>query len=143
MFKFFQGEVKVRLDSGPLRFVQRRYNRIHRNFIPYPSHLTDERCRRLFRMGWRSCENGRAIHENLVPESSNSILMQERTAWESGWLSCYHNHPEQFHNGEHVNCYLFGWEAAQTGLPINRNPYTSRAEHSMWRRGWNTFVNTH
>ena len=92
MFKFFQGEVKVRLEN--ISIIQPRYPRIITREIPYPQEYEDRVVRDIFRKGWRACERGREIYDNPFGVTSRLIYVQHR-AWERGWLECYHNHPSR------------------------------------------------
>lgn len=91
-FKFFQGDVKLRL--GNITITQPRYPRIVTSEIQYPEEYVDRVLRDLFRKGWRACERGREIYSNPFGVASRLIYTQYR-AWERGWLECYHNHPSR------------------------------------------------
>jgi hypothetical protein len=140
-FKFFRGLIKkarvINLQNR-IYFVEPRYPRIPSRQIPYPEDYTTD-FKRIFRQGWRSCEQGGEIYNNPYSDRETLIYSLHQT-WERGYLECYHHHPSRRVGPTNEQCYLNGWEYAQQGFDILSNPWVEGTEqHSMFILGWNDY----
>jgi hypothetical protein len=146
-FNFFRGIVSAKVISiaNAINELnnQPRYPRTPIGQIPYPESCETPEEKRIYRKGWRACEQGREIHSNPYSNRENLIYTLHR-AWEIGWLECYHNHPSRTTPPTDEQCYLNGWERAQAGYPLNENPWAFGSnQYNMWHIGWADFIDNH